>query len=187
MMRKSIALLLLLASFCFASAQAFAEQNPLERLEQRAAEAAQRAATETLSPNEIEIILYRRRLMGKPGLQLYVVFFNDMGQPVDYFVTDGKCASSNKRLLPPWRFVRDRVGLNDKGESNYGHIVFPASDLDGTYGASDDYLFCKTADGKYKQWSGKYYASDSPIELTIKPMVIEVVRPGGVAKNQSQQ
>lgn len=145
-------------------------QGDLDRLATQAEEAAQRAASDTLEANEVKMIEYRRRLMGQPGLQLYVVFFNDLGQPIDYFVTSGKCTSANKRLLQSWKFERGQTGRNDDG-AVYGDFVMPAAGLDGTYGGSDDYIYCKTADGKYKQWSGRYYASDAPIELTIKPLI----------------
>ena len=62
----------------------------------------------------------------------------------------------------------------------------PARSEDGTHGKSDEYIYCKTVDGKYKQWNGDRYISNAPIELTIKPLVIDVVQPGesGI---QSQQ
>jgi hypothetical protein len=146
-----------------------------------AEKAAQHAAATTLEPHEVKMIEYRRRLMGQPGLQLYVIFFNDMGQPIDYFVTDGKCTSANKELLRSWKFVRGQTGSDDDG-AVYGDFVMRAAGLDGTYGGSGDYVYCKTADGKYKQWSGRYYVSDAPIELTGKTLVIDTR--GGV---QSQQ
>jgi hypothetical protein len=110
--------------------------------------------------------------MGQPGLQLYVIFLNDMGQPIDYFVTDGKCTSSGKRLTPDTAVVR-----GDRG-SHYGYFAVPARSEDGTYGTSDEYIYCKTADGKYKQWNGDYYTSSAPIELVIKPLVIDVAEKG---------
>ncbi len=167
--------LISLIALCCLPAGVFGKDPPpsaQQHLEQKAQEAANRAATETLAPNEINMIEYRRILMGKPGLQLYVVFLNDMGQPVEYFVTSGKCTSSNKRLTKGWRFERGQTGVNKDG-AVYGDFVMNAPDLDGTHGSSDDYVFCKTADGKYKQWNGKYYISDAPIELTIKPIVID--------------
>ncbi len=154
--------------------------TPVDRLAQKAQDAARQAAAATTDAQEIGMIEYRRRLMGKPGLQLYVVFLNDLGQPIDYFVTDGKCSSSNKRLTDGTKLVK-----GDKG-SYYGWFDVPAASEDGTYGESDEYLYCKTADGKYKQWNGERYISDSPIELTIKPLIIDVAGPGrsGI---QSQQ
>ncbi len=146
--------------------------KPIDRLAQLAAEAAQEAAKATIDPHEIKAIERRRSLMGQPGLQLYVVFFNDLGQPIDYFVTNGKCTSSGKRLTPDTDVVE-----GDRG-SHYGYFAVPARSEDGTHGSSDEYIYCKTADGKYKQWNGDYYASSTPIELTIKPLIIDVVQTG---------
>ena len=142
--------------------------KPVDKLAMQAQAAAEEAAAATIVPQEIEMIKFRRKVMGRAGLQLYVVFFNDMGQPIEYFVTDGKCTSSNKRLTDTQDIIK-----GDKG-SYYGWFVVPSASEDGTYGSSDEYIFCKTVDGKYKQWNGDYYASDRPIELQIKPLVIEI-------------
>lgn len=157
-------------------------QAPPRDLNKDAHKAATRAAEATLVPHEINMILWRRELMGKPGLQFYVIFFNSTGQPIDYFVTQGKCSSSNKRLTKPWQYESGQTGVDSDGHAVYGDFVLPASDIDGTYGHSDTYVFCKTIDGKYKQWNGRYYLSDVPIELTIKPLVIDTS-----GRNQQQQ
>jgi len=156
-------------------------QDGLDRLATEADSAMQRAASGVLEPHEMRMIEYRRALMGQPGLQFYVVFFNKMGQPIDYFVTDGKCTSSGKRLLQSWKFQEGQTGVNGDGAAVYGDFVLPAAALDGTYGGSDNYIYCKTADGKYKQWNGLYYASDAPIELTIKPLISDS---GGAVQGQ---
>ncbi len=152
-------------------AQTVQKPDPIAELERKAYEAAQRSAAGTVEPNEIDMIKYRRILNGKPGLQLYVVFLSRAGQPIDYFVTKGKCVSSHKRLTPTHKLV-------DTGPNS---LVIKAASEDGTHGSSSPYIYCQTVDGKYKQWNGRYYASDSPIELTIKPLVID---PSG--KNQQQ-
>lgn len=152
---------------------AIAQTGPPRNLAKDREEALSRVGAQTLVPNEINMIEWRRDLMGRPGLQFYVVFFNNMGQPVDYFVTQGKCSSSNKRLTRNWQFERGQTGVNSKSESVYGDFVLEAPDLDGTHGQSDHYVFCLTSDGKYKQWNGRYYLSNAPIELTIKPLVID--------------
>jgi hypothetical protein len=169
---------LLLASV--ATGSVFAQAPPRD-LNKDAREAAARVAEATLVPHEINTIAWRRDLMGKPGLQFYVIFFNNTGQPIDYFVTQGKCSSSNKRLTKPWHYEHGQTGVNKDGDV-YGDFVLPASDIDGTHGRSDTYVFCKTVDGKYKQWNGRYYLSDAPIELTIKPLVIDTS-----GRNQQQQ
>ena len=150
--------------------------TPVDRLAAIAEQAAQEAAAQTTDPHEIKMIEYKRDLMGKPGLQMYIVFLNDMGQPIDYFVTQGKCSSSNKRLTDPTQIVR-----GDRG-SYTGYFDVPGPSEDGTYGESDEYIYCKTVDGKYKQWNGEYLMSDKPFELTIKPLIVKFGK-----MNQQQQ
>jgi hypothetical protein len=170
---KQLAAALLAISMEGIGTSASAQQvDPVAALQRQAEEAAQRAASETIEPNEINNIRDRRITMGQPGLQMYVVFLSKGGQPIDYFVAEGKCVSSQKRLAPTHKLV-------DYGANA---LVVKASAEDGTYGSSAPYIYCWTVDGKYKQWNGQYYASTAPIELTIKPLVVDL---GG--KNQAQQ
>lgn len=145
-----------------------AEKTPVDHLAEQAKAAADRAAEATAEPWEIEMITWRRGLMGRTGLSFYVVFINDAGQPIDYFATDGKCTSSNKRLIPDQK-------VSSEGGAWSDDVLISAPSEDGTSGSSDEYIYCFTVDGKYKQWNGDYYASDSPIELTIKPLVVSIV------------
>ena len=167
-----------LAALCFCTSIGVAKAedkkpvDPVLRLQQIAEAAGQKAAADTVEPNEINMVKYRRILNGKPGLQMYVVLLSRSGQPIDYFVTQGKCTSSEKRLTPPYKLV-------DAGPNS---VVVKAASEDGTYGHSSPYIYCKTVDGKYKQWNGRYYVSDSPIELTIKPLVVDLSE-----RNQQQQ
>lgn len=182
-MYKKIAALLLVFMLLMCANSVLAQGNSeTNKLKELAKITALKLDKMTLEPNEINAIAYRRKLMGKPGLQLYVVFFNDMGQPIDYFVTAGKCSSSNKRLTKPWKFENGQTGKDSDGNAVYGDFVVPAMAEDGTNGQSDNYIHCTTIDGKYKQWNGRYYVSDAPIEITIKPLVVEFSN-----KNQQQQ
>ena len=175
---KRIPMLVLGATCVALSAGTASAEEPtaIQKLNQQAARAAQESAANTVDPNEINNIERRRILMGKAGLIQYVVFLSKSGQPIDYFAVDGKCTSSEKRLTPPERLVRG------SGGEHYLDFVVKAPSEDGTYGSSSPYIYCKTTDGKYKQWNGQYYVSDSPIELTIKPVVVDA---GG--RNQQQQ
>lgn len=147
-----------------AHAQQAQKPDPIAALQKQAEDAGQRAAAETLEPNEINSIRDRRKVMGQAGLQMYVVLLSRSGQPIDYFVTDGKCISSQKRLTAGHKLI-------DPGANA---LVVKAPSEDGTYGTSEPYIYCFTVDGKYKQWNGRYYASTSPIELTIKPLVVNI-------------
>ena len=154
--------------------QAASPPETVKSLQQKGAVAASGVAAETLEASEIEMIEWRRHLMGRLGLQFCVVFLNDKGQPVDYFVTRGKCSSSGKRLTASWKFAHGRTGVDKDGNSVHGDFVLPRPAEDGMHGAPDEYVYCRTVDGKYKQWNGRYYLSDSPIELTIKPLVLNI-------------
>ena len=147
-----------------ATAYAQEQVDPIRELQRQAEEAGQRAAADTIDPNEIEMIKYRRILMGQPGLQLYVILMSSSGQPIHYFTTHGKCVSSKKRLTPTHKLVNP---------GGYNDVLVKAPSEDGTHGSSAPYIYCETVDGKYIQWNGDYYASNAPIELTIKPLVVD--------------
>ncbi len=136
--------------------------DALAKMREKAAAEAERAVTNSY---EINNIAKRRHLFGKPGIIGYVVFLNDMGQPVQYLTVDGKCTSSNKRLTRGQEIM--------EGQYSNEFVVDAASE-DGTYGKSDEYIYCFTPDGRYVQWSGQYLYSDKPFDLTTKPMVISV-------------
>lgn len=148
-------------------AQAHAEEATVPApltLAQIAYKTGQEVANATVVPHEINNIRDRRILMGKPGLQLYVIFMVKSGQVVDYFMTNGKCVSSNKRLTPTEALY----------SGGYNNVVMHKPSYDGTHGSSDKYIYCRTSDGGYKQWNGRYYASDAPIELTKKAIVLDL-------------
>lgn len=134
----------------------------LDKMRQKAASTAESSVTTSY---EIKNIERRRLLFGKPGVIGYVVFLNDMGQPVQYLTVNGKCTSSNKRLTPGEEVESGR----------WEHeFVMKAPSEDGTYGESDNYVYCFMPDGRYVQWNGNYLYSDKPLELTIKPMIVSV-------------
>ena len=134
----------------------------LTQARESAADQAQREVTESY---EIDNILARRLLFGKPGVIGYVAFFGGMGQPIQYLTVKGKCTSSNKRLTP------GEVITN----GDYNHqFVMRAPGEDGTFGTSDEYIYCFATNGTYDQWNGPYLYSSKPFELTTPPIVISV-------------
>jgi hypothetical protein len=147
------------------------EPTARSQLNQEAQRAAENAAAQTLEPHEIRNIERRRILMGQPGLTMYVVFLNSAGQPIYYFTTAGKCTSSGKRLTQDQVVERLRTANGNLSES-WSVVRGPSED--GTYGNSDQYIYCFTSSGAYVQWSGEYLASDRPFELRVPPLVVDI-------------
>lgn len=149
-------------SACEQGSSAPAPSDNLTKARESAAAEAQSAVTQSY---EIDNVKKRRLLFGKPGVIGYVAFFGGMGQPVQYLTVMGKCTSSNKRLT-------SGEEIQDAGYSHY--VVMKAPAEDGTYGSSDEYIYCFTTNGTYAQWNGLYLFSNKPFELTTPPMVISV-------------
>lgn len=129
----------------------------------------------TIVNNEVNTIKFRREIMGQAGLNLYVIFLSDKGQPIDYFMTDGKCSSSKKHLVNKYKKKTGYTGKDSDGDRKLGDFFIKGAGVDGTHGSSTPYIYCLTPDGKYKQWGGRYYISSAPLELSIKPMVTKKV------------
>lgn len=145
------------------------EPKPSDNLTKMREEAAAEAQQSVTFSYEIENIKRRRALFGKPGVVGYTAFLAPMGQPVDYKAVDGKCTSSNKRLTP---------GQRIETGAGYVQFVMNSPSEDGTFGSSDEYIYCFTPTGQYVQWNGLYYYSDKPFDLTIKPLVVETAEAG---------
>lgn len=142
-------------------------------VEQQRYQAAREAAAEQTYCYECQNIKNRRILFGKPGVIGYVLFLNDAGQPIQYLSVKGKCTSSGKRLTPTDIVTNGRMSSDPEayGENN---VVRAAVGEDGTFGSSENYVYCWTTDGRYVQWSGQYLYSDKPFDLTIKPLIIAI-------------
>lgn len=115
---------------------------------------------------EIDNIKKRLELTSDVGLLGYIVLLNQMGQPVVYEGVKGKVSSSTKRLTAP-----DRVTSHNYG-TVYNWTVRQSPADDGTWGASDQYVFYWNTSGVYRQWSGLYLYSDQPIRLSQPPLVV---------------
>jgi hypothetical protein len=120
---------------------------------------------------EIDNIKRRLQLTSNPGQIGFVVLFNDAGQPIMYTGVKGKITSSRKRLT-----ATDYVSSGTRGECEGScggnNVVRAAASDEGTYGASDTYIYFWTTDDQYIQWSGRYLYSDKPIRLRVEPLVV---------------
>lgn len=137
-------------------------------------QAAQRAANAVTFTDNAEIDNIRRRieLTANPGLLGFVVLFNESGVPIMQEAVHGKITSSSARLTPPDRTNQISTGGNNGGQHS---VVRQAANDTGTWGSSSPYIYYFTQDGQYRQWSGHYLYSTTPIRLRIEPMVVNVV------------
>jgi hypothetical protein len=146
-----------------------------EKLTQRdiqAKQAEERANSLTFSDNaEIDNIERRIRLTSQPGLIGYIVLLNEAGQPIFYGSVEGKVSSSGKRLNPPDKMRRYEAG------AVISTSVGPAPSDEGTWGSSDPYIYFWTSDGQYMQWNGRYLYSNSPIRLSVEPLIVNLGTP----------
>lgn len=133
------------------------QRNAAEQAAQRVSFAAGNA--------EQDNILRRSQLVAQPDLVGYVVLLN-FGQPVAYYTVRGKITSSTKRL---------ETGQDAHCNANDGvpcGTITDAPSYDGTFGASDPYVYFWTTQGQYVQWSGDYLYSDAPLELSGRTAAI---------------
>lgn len=98
---------------------------------------------------------------------IYLVSF---GRVMSFYTIKGKVTSSTKRLTSNQKQVED-ASFNEKG-----NLVMEAPSLDGTYGASDNYIFFWTTDGVYVQWSGEYMEVDQPLKLSTQPELVREIK-----------
>lgn len=103
-----------------------------------------------------------------PGMISYVVLFT-LGRPIGYYTAKGPITDCNKELTPMNH--PDYVYVNG---SNMDYTADSPND-EGTYGSSNGQChFFYTEDGQLIRWTGEFLASDKPIRLSEKPLVINV-------------
>lgn len=86
----------------------------------------------------------------------YIVLFAG-NTVVSKFVVDGKVSSLNSYLTPDSE-------LYEGTDSCYKNRWLP--DVDGSYGENDTGIFFFTVDGHYKEWTGDYLYSDTPMTIS---------------------
>ncbi|AMB48347.1 hypothetical protein [Methylobacterium sp. AMS5] len=144
---------------------ATSQTNTVKNEQSRKAQEAANAISFTENA-EIDNIRWRIELTSKPGAIGYIVLMNQAGQPIAYDVVKGKVTSGSKRLTKPTAIKR-----NDAGPS-YAYTLDQTPSDEGTWGSSGEYIFYRTVNDEYRQWSGQYLYSDKPIRLRVEPLVI---------------
>lgn len=117
---------------------------------------------------ERQNISKRLTTFSDPAKISYIYLIN-YGRVMAYYVVKGKITSGGKRLTPSQQTV-------DGGCNNGCQNVVDAPELDGTYGASNSYIFFWTTDGIYVQWSGDYMLTDQPMHLASQPELVRNVK-----------
>lgn len=120
---------------------------------------------------ERENIERRLRLTADPGLLGYIILFNESGVPILYETVKGKVTTSGSRLTPP-----DRINVRSGGTNSAdSQAVVRAPSDTGTFDTgSTTFIYYWNNNGEYRQWSGHYLYSTSPIRTRIEPLVVNV-------------
>lgn len=84
----------------------------------------------------------------------YIVLMLEGVGVVDSYVVDGKVSSLNSFLTPDSEYYSTGSSINRW-----------LPDIDGSYGENDGGIFFFTPDGHYKEWTGPYLYSDTPMHV----------------------
>lgn len=148
--------------------------QPTSNRDEQARLSAQAAAEIRFNSNaERDNIRRRLELTADAALLGYIILFNESGQPIMYEGVRGKVTTSGSRLTPP-----DRINRDSRGEGGISQVVIRAPSDTGTYDTgSTTFIYYWNTDGTYRQWSGHYLYSTSPIRTRIEPLVVTVAEP----------
>lgn len=97
----------------------------------------------------------------------YVTLLNQQGQPIIQFTIQGMVFSLNSQLT-----TEDKLNYSGCG-TNCGNAVTTKSPGDnGTWGPEPDGIGFFTTQGVEIKWNGLYLESDSPLDITTKPLIV---------------
>lgn len=155
------------ASCDTASGQAQAQQETV-------AQTMAKLVSQTPAPqleNSLERTNISKRLtsFSDPAKTSYIYLIN-YGRVMAYYVVKGKITSGGKRLTPQNQQVESLFGSQPEA------FIQESPELDGTYGASNPYIFFWTTDGVYVQWSGDYMLTDQPMQLATQPEIVRTIK-----------
>lgn len=176
---KNILSAFAIAALSLAVAGCDVQSNKTSNVDRQRQAAVAAVAAEQTECNECNNIAFKRTTLGKPGLIGYVAFLSDTGTPVSYYTVKGKCTSGSKRLTQSRRVELIPYGpgvrYSNDGNLNDGYLteVVEGPSEDGTYGSSDQYIYCRTTNDAYVQWNGKYIFQTQPFDLRIPALVID--------------
>ncbi|HIH17955.1 MAG TPA: hypothetical protein HA282_01130 [Nanoarchaeota archaeon] len=111
---------------------------------------------------ERDNINFKNEYANDPNKVMWIYCLSDMGNIVLTSPVVGKVTSSNKRLEPKTLSDESSIEFTIEGDRLNTDEVMGA---DGTYGESDQYVYWKTPEKQYFQWSGSYILSSAPLKL----------------------
>lgn len=124
---------------------------------------------------ERENIKRRIEFINQPNRIGYLYCFADNGTLIREVQVKGKVSSLNSYLTPMEQI--EWYSNVDLGDSiGVVPIVVQAPDLDGTYGENADGVFWFDADGRYQEWNGLYFYSETRLSWTIEPLLMEIIK-----------
>lgn len=104
-----------------------------------------------------------------PNSIKWIYCFGHTGQPVFTSTVRGKVTSGGKRLEPSTVHVGNEGGSHVYGAAvSVGGQTYLTQEImqaDGTYGASNPYIYWFDEADNYFQWSGPYLVSSVPVRL----------------------
>jgi len=115
---------------------------------------------------ERDNLIKRLNLWNNPNKISYIYLLSDAGSIIGYFPIKGKVSSVNSKLTTTSQLVYADASYEDNSSG-----VVESADIDGSYGTNGDSVFFYLTDGTYMEWNGKYFLSDRPVKLAIKPIM----------------
>lgn len=109
---------------------------------------------------ERENLVRRLKTLNVQNKVMYVYCMTMDGKVVMQSLVQGKVSSINSLLTTPEQIIQVRNG------SNWWHEKMPSPDFDGSYGKNPEAIFWFTPEGEYCEWSGYYFLSDRPRNIT---------------------
>lgn len=97
----------------------------------------------------------------------YVTLLNEQGQPIIQYTIQGMVFSLNSMLT-----TEDKITYSGCGSSCGNAVVTKSPGDNATWGPEPDGISFFTTEGVQIKWNGLYLESDSPQNLTTKPLII---------------
>jgi hypothetical protein len=133
----------------------------------------------TQAPPRVEWSLERHNLIKRlkrwnnPNKISYIYLMSNAGSIIGYFPIKGKVSSVNSKLT-----TTSQLLYADSSVSDGAAGVVESADIDGSYGSNGNAVFFYLTDGTYMEWNGKYFLSDRPVKLAVKPIMTYTVNEG---------